>query len=74
MPARQELHQLIEQFNEPQAKRILRLVKSEFSESAEHDNVHTQERPWPASIGAGHSGLGDVSTNPEKYFTQGFGL
>jgi hypothetical protein len=67
-PARQGLHQLVDQLDEPAAERVLRLVKSELAAP-----TGGADRPWPESIGAGHSGLGDIATNPEKYFAEGFG-
>jgi hypothetical protein len=67
-PARQELHQLVDQLDEPVAERALRSVKSELATPASG-----VERPWPDSVGAGHSGFGDLATNPEKYFAEGFG-
>ncbi|MGH3343852.1 MAG: hypothetical protein ACRDPK_13470 [Carbonactinosporaceae bacterium] len=66
--ARQELHQLADQLDEPAAERVLRLAKSEPAMPE-----GSAQRPWPESIGTGHSGLGDVASNPEKYFAACFG-
>jgi hypothetical protein len=67
-PVRQQLHELVDELDEPQAERVLRLVRSELAASTK-----AAGRPWPDSIGAGHSGLGDLASNPERYFVEGFG-
>lgn len=68
IPEAQELHQLIDRLDAPEAKRVLRLVKSALTEPE-----ITTERPWPESIGAFHTGLSDLAANPETYFGDDFG-
>ena len=64
MPARQELQAVIDQLDEPQAARVLRLVKSAL-------NLPVL-RPWSDVIGKGH-GPRDLSANSDHYLADGFG-
>lgn len=65
LPARDELHELVEHLDEPTAERVLRLVKSELRQPP-------AERPWPTSLGAG-SGPADLAANVDAYLDDGFG-
>ncbi|TAN24463.1 MAG: hypothetical protein EPN33_01480 [Acidobacteria bacterium] len=51
-----------------------RLAPAALIRTAISDYVrqHGQKRPWPKSIGAGHSGLPDLGTHDEGYL-EGFG-
>lgn len=65
MPARQELHELVDQLDEPQTEHVLRLVRNEL-------DAPVALRPWPESIGVG-SGPSDLAENADAYLAEGFG-
>ena len=65
VPARDELHHLVDQLDEPQAERVLRLVKTELT-------VPAPVRPWPESVGMG-AGPADLAENADAYLAEGFG-
>lgn len=64
LPARDELHELVDHLDEPTAARVLKLVKSELEAPT--------ERPWPRSVGVG-SGPADLAENADSYLAEGFG-
>jgi hypothetical protein len=64
---RQQLHEIVDQLPEPEVERVLQFAQSELEQPSD------LPRPWPQSIGAIDSGLGDLASNPDKYLAESFG-
>ena len=71
LPARQELHNLVDRLDEPQVVRLLRLVQGD-PELAPTDQGEG-ERELPDYVGSFRSGRGDLAENADAYLAEGFG-
>ena len=66
MPSRQELQELVDSLDEPQAERVLRLVRSELAEPAKPVVV------WPPAFFGAAEGEPDASERVDEIIAERF--